>query len=222
MNNSIILKGRNDRLEIYLNKDVDFSFIEDNLIHKLNLSNGFFEGSNLAVEFIGRNLEIQEEDKLLWILEQNNINVSYLVSNNNSSATNHKTEKYLLDEGITKFHKGSLRSGTSLDFHGNIVILGDINPGASIKASGNIVVLGYLNGNAWAGSKDSREAFIASLNMNPIQLRIGDLIARDGKTDVLGTNRIKKANDLEIAFIKDEKIIIEHFNKEALKNMVKF
>ena len=176
----------------------------------------------MAVEFLGKELSEDEENILLKILGEEGLSVSYLISDDTPPREALFLRKSLIEEGLTKFYKGSLRSGGCLEGEGNIVILGDVNPGAKVKALGNIVVLGYLNGTAHAGGNEEEGAFIAALKMNPIQLRIGQRIARSPNGDMLATNRVKKDGSLEIAYIKDGKILIEGFNKKTLDSMIKF
>lgn len=76
----------------------------------------------------------------------------------------------------TKFHKGSLRSGQRLEFEGSLVIIGDVNPGAEVIAGENIVVLGELRGLAHAGAKGNRDAIIEAVEIEAMQLRIGDIV----------------------------------------------
>ncbi len=107
---------------------------------------------------------------------------------------------------ITKFHKGNLRSGASMEFDGSIVILGDVNPGAQVRATGNILVLGALKGVAHAGALGELQAYVFALNMNPVQLRIGDIITRFPET-----GRNKNAIIPEFAYLEDGKVYVSTF-----------
>ena len=111
-----------------------------------------------------------------------------------------------LNEHPAKFHKGNLRSGMSLDFEGSIIIVGDVNPGAEVKATGNILVLGALKGVAHAGTKGEKEAYVFALNMNPVQLRIADIITRFPET-----GRNKNAIIPEYAYVEDGKVYVSTF-----------
>tara|TARA_A100001388_G_scaffold208535_1_gene159080 strand:+ start:307 stop:969 length:663 start_codon:yes stop_codon:yes gene_type:complete len=74
-------------------------------------------------------------------------------------------------------HKGTVRSGDRISSNGNLFIIGDVNPGAIISAKKNIYVWGKLLGIAYAGKDGNANASIASLYLNPLQLRIADVIA---------------------------------------------
>src|SRR5699024_11109853 len=83
-----------------------------------------------------------------------------------------------IKEGMTKFVNTTLRSGQTLNYDGNIVIIGDVNPGAYVVAMGNIIVLGTLRGIAHAGCNGNKNAVVAAYNLQPTQLRITNIIAR--------------------------------------------
>ena len=81
---------------------------------------------------------------------------------------------YLGNKG--QFYKGTLRSGQIVESQSSVVVLGDIQNGAKLIARGNIVVLGTLKGAAYAGAGGRTEAFIAAVNMETTNLRIGNII----------------------------------------------
>jgi len=220
--NNVILKGKKDRLAIHLSKEIDFETLKVSLREKLKSAGKFFTEGSLAIEFLNREMNNQEENDLLELIQGEGIDISCLISSDASKMESSFFKKNLIDEGLTKFYRGSLRSGGNLESEGNIVILGDVNPGARVSAMGNIVVLGYLNGTAHAGGDSEEGAFIAALKMNPIQLRIGHRIARSPSGDMLATNRIKKDGSLEVAYIKEDKMLIESLSKNTLENMIKF
>ncbi|WP_319370444.1 septum site-determining protein MinC [uncultured Ilyobacter sp.] len=222
MNNYVILKGKEDRLVIHLDSEIDYEILKKNLEEKLKEAEKFLKNSKVAIEFSNRELSDEEENQLLEIIRrESDIRITYIISNGKSFIGSFIVPGTVIDEGVTKFYKGNLRSGQSVHYEGNLVVLGDINPGAIVTAKGNIVVLGYLNGTAHAGIEDEDEAFITALKMNPIQLRIGKNIARNPAEDMLVTNRIKKEGNLEVAYIKDGKMHIENFDKITLRDMMK-
>ena len=99
-------------------------------------------------------------------------------------------------------HKGTVRSGERISSNGNLFIIGDVNPGAIVSAKKNIYVWGKLLGIAFAGESGNKNASIASLYLNPLQLRIADLIA-------IGPKDKPKNCYPEIAVIDKQKIIIK-------------
>lgn len=87
-------------------------------------------------------------------------------------------EPVVIDNKQTIYVNQTLRSGQTLEFDGNIVIIGDCHPGSEIKATGDITVWGVLGSIAHAGSKGNREARIRALKMNAVQLRIANCYSR--------------------------------------------
>ncbi len=112
--------------------------------------------------------------------------------------------KEIVEEGITKFVYGTLRSGQEISFNGNIVVIGDVNPGALLRARGNIVVLGSLRGLAQAGIGGNQYAVVAAYSLLPTQLRIGDIIVRPPDDDT-------QYKLPEIAKIVDGRVVIEPY-----------
>lgn len=112
-----------------------------------------------------------------------------------ASQEQEKTQDYRTK---TLYLKQTMRSGQTVNFDGNIVIIGDCHPGSEIVASGDIAVWGILNGIAHAGAKGDYNASIRALKINAIQLRIADLFAR--KPDKLEVEKNEKVT----SFIPEE------------------
>ena len=100
------------------------------------------------------------------------------------------------------FHEGTLRSGERISSNGNLFIIGDVNPGAIVSAKKNIYIWGKLLGVAFAGKSGNKNASISSLYLNPLQLRIADVIA-------IGPKDKPKNCYPEIAVINKQTIIIK-------------
>ncbi len=105
----------------------------------------------------------------------------------------------------TKIIKNNLRSGVSINYDGNILVIGDVNAGAELVATGNIIVIGVLRGFANAGVKGDRSAMVISNKINATQLRIGQLIAIPPKDDD------RKTSGVQIASIQNNKIEIQQY-----------
>jgi septum site-determining protein MinC len=119
------------------------------------------------------------------------------------------------------FYKGSLRSGQTLECASSVTLIGDVNPGAKIISGGNIVILGSMKGNAHAGASGDNSCFIFAMDMRPIQLQIGDHIAKSPDRERTGRFSRRKARpDTEqyasqIALVRDGYICIEPMTKES-------
>lgn len=112
------------------------------------------------------------------------------------------------------FLKGNMRSGEEFEAEHSVVILGDVNNGATIVSSGNIVVLGSLKGNAYAGIPNNENAFVAALSMEPVQLRIGQKIARGFSEGKRKSPKVPKA-----AFVKDGEICIGEISRDVVNSI---
>lgn len=108
----------------------------------------------------------------------------------------------------TLYINQTLRSGQTVSYEGNILIIGDAHPGSEIVASGDITVWGILGGIANAGSHGNITSKVRALKLNAIQLRIAGLYAR--RNDTLNVPYVQKTNEFtpEEAQIEDGKIVI--------------
>lgn len=108
----------------------------------------------------------------------------------------------------TLYINQTLRSGQTVSYEGNILIIGDAHPGSEIVAGGDITVWGILGGIAHAGSEGNVTSKVRALKLNAIQLRIAGLYAR--RNDTLNVPYVQKTNEFtpEEAQIEDGKIVI--------------
>ena len=212
MSNHVIIKGKNDRLVIALNPDIDFLDICDILKTKILEAKSFIGNSRMAIEFSGRALTNEEENKLIGIITENsNIVISYIFSKRTDSEEEIDLENInpLIEEGKTHFFRGTLRSGSKIESDGNIVVLGDVNPSSIIKARGNVIVLGHLNGTVYAGLGGDDRAFIGAIYFNPIQLTIGMKTITDIQDEILDSSRVNKKSRFKVARIRNQEIVVE-------------
>ncbi len=175
--------------------------------------------ANLITE--NEKINSRELEKLKLILETHNINFSNIYSNNretvlsgkslkiNSMFLNIKDLKNQLPLGPSYpqkdiLHKGTVRSGDRISSNGNLFIMGDVNPGGIISANNNVYVWGKLFGIAFAGKNGNKNASIASLYLNPIQLRICEIVA-------IGPKEKPNAQHPEVAILEENKIIIKPY-----------
>lgn len=110
----------------------------------------------------------------------------------------------LVDENTILVQR-TLRSGQSIYYNGNVVILGDVNPGAEVTATGNIIVMGFLRGLVHAGAGGDENAVIMAFHLQPTQLRIANHITRPPDNEMID------ADYPEMARIKGGVVTIESF-----------
>lgn len=106
-------------------------------------------------------------------------------------------EKDVSEEEIAKlptlYLQQTLRSGQTMTYDGNIVLIGDAKPGSEIIAKGDITVWGVLGGIAHAGARGNDWAKIRALKINAIQLRISGFYAR--RPDSMNIPFIQRTNE---------------------------
>lgn len=78
----------------------------------------------------------------------------------------------------TFYLQQNLRSGQTMSYDGNVVLIGDAKAGSEIIAKGDITVWGILSGIAHAGARGNNYAKIRALKIHAIQLRISGYYAR--------------------------------------------
>ena len=171
-------KGSANGIHLEIEGD-NYDQILKEIDNKINTSSQFFKGAKFN-GIISEELSKEEILEIKLILKYRyefDIDLN-IISNQDITKISEKYELKDLDEGMTKFIYGTLRSGQVVEYYGNIVVIGDVNPGALLKAGGSIVVLGSLKGVAQAGSHDNLEAVVAAYSLLPTQLRIGNKISR--------------------------------------------
>jgi len=159
--------------------------------------------------------------KLKLILETLNVKFSHIYSNNRETVLSGKSLKInstllTIKDIENKFfesplsqkrdilHKGTLRSGERISSNGDLFIMGDVNAGAIVSANNNVYVWGKLLGIAFAGENGNKNASIASLFLNPLQLRICKIVA-------IGPKEKPKNLYPEVAILEGQKIIIKPY-----------
>lgn len=249
MKSSVIIKGNKYGFQIVLNPTLPFEELLREVAEKFKESIRFFDFSqSIAVSFEGRDLTQGEQNLLVdTIVENSGLKINYIINGGKAVETefaealsdvveDEDMEKDTEDEAQPEvnfpeniigkngqFYRGTLRSGQKIEVDGSIVVLGDINPGAQIIAGGNVVVLGCLKGTVYAGYPQDRSAFVASLMMEPMQIQIGDCIARspDQKAKKQKTGRKKNQKQLEakLAFVENDSIFIETITRSLISEI---
>jgi len=217
----ITFKATANGLILIMKEEEDFEAILEQISKKLSAAGKFFKGASLDVKYRGKILSEAQEKLIIELMEKKTgAKIKSLqldttepeqveVAHTDSIPSMHKVKKLFfkgIDEGITKFYRGTVRSGQLISFDGNVIVIGDVNPGGEIEATGNIIVMGSLRGIVHAGADGNKEAIVAALNLQPTQLRIADIITRS--PDEEETRNVLVP---EMAFVKDDMVYIERF-----------
>ncbi len=116
-----------------------------------------------------------------------------------------------LSKGVLIRHL--VRSGQVIRHTGHIIIVGDVNAGAEIIAGGDVVIWGRLHGTVHAGAMGNNQAIVCALELAPLQLRIGDLVARSEESQhALGRKESRKSGP-EVASVRDAMIVVEPWDR---------
>jgi len=168
---------------------------------------------------VNESISSHQLSKLKYHFDKINISSLYIYSNDRDTIISGKSlrinstffkeqeikNKLLLFKSKNKddiLHEGTVRSGDRISSNGNLCIIGDVNPGEIVSAKKNSYVWGKLLGIAFEGKSGNKNASIASLYLNPLQLRIADVIA-------IGPKDKPKNCYPEVAVIDKQTIIIK-------------
>jgi septum site-determining protein MinC len=178
----------------------------------------FFQSARMALDAGNHDLHVAELSALRDTLSERGITLWAVIS---SSPTTEQTAQNLgLATRISKpqpvekreavdanqdnkamWVKHTLRSGTRIEYAGNVIVFGDVNPGAEIVAGGSVLVWGRLRGLVHAGADGDMNAVVGALEFSPTQLRIAGEIAVSPKKESKGK--------VEIARLKEGHLIAE-------------
>ena len=215
-NQSVVIKSNKYGLIVVLDEKTEWEELKKNVAEKFRTSAKFFGSAQMALCFQGRKLTFEEELELSDTISANcQIQVVCIADENTSTEQamkqalerNQEESADLMNLQDGRFYKGTLRSGQVLESETSIIILGDVNPGARVISKGNVYV----------GASGNQDAFVAALSMDPMQIRIGDVIARSSDSRPV---RKKKTDDTpKIAFVEEGNIYIEPITKEVLNDI---
>lgn len=239
MSDKVIIKSNPYGIRLILDEQLPFPALSTAVAEKFIEIGNFFKDAKMAVSFEGRVMTAKEQLHLADIIMKNSM-VKIVSIIDNDPVMEEKMRKGLLSgsesilrseddkeegEACADFYKGNLRSGQILESKTSVTIIGDVNPGAKVISGGNIVILGSLKGNAHAGAFGNSSCFIIALDMNPIQLQIGDLIAKSPDKEQSHKRLRKKekikenATNVQIACAQNGFICIEPLTKESLMDL---
>ncbi len=204
---SVVFKGVRGGLKIYIEAGYGLTRIRADLEQKLKSSKHFFEGTPVNLIFTGQTLAPSEQQDLMDFISRE-IEVGsityetakgHIVSNDDFQFFDG------IEEGMSRFVRGTIRSGQRIFYEGNVAIIGDVNPGGEIIAGGNILIMGTMRGMAHAGATGNHKAVVVAFSLQPTQVRIAEIIARPPEGEII------KPEYPEIAYIKDGNLVIEPY-----------
>ena len=191
---TIQIKGLRDSLLVTLGGQA-WDENQSALLTQIDGRASFFQGARLVLDVGTQALGVEEMVRLRDVLSERGISLWAVLS---ESPKTEKTAQLLglatrlsnkprveerrepaepVSQEAALFLSKTLRSGTRIEYPGNVVIFGDVNPGAEVIAEGNVIVWGRVRGVIHAGAKGNRQAVICALDLSATQLRIADEIS---------------------------------------------
>ncbi|MCX7796533.1 MAG: septum site-determining protein MinC [bacterium] len=195
----INVKGEKDYITIKVDGKVDNEAIEA-LKTQIERNKSFFREGKVLIKYAGEGMPCKALSEIINVLS----------SIDGITLLGVLTESIPQSEENAIVIKKTLRSGQSISYNGDIVIIGDVNAGAEVIAEGSIIVLGSLRGLAHAGAMGDRSAIVYALDLSPLQIRIADIIAR-------APNHVKNKSIPEIAKVENDSIVIETFSHGGIR-----
>ncbi len=215
MRSTVVIKGNKSGMSVYLDPQVPFQQILDDIQRKFRESAKFWGSVQMALALEGRKLTPEEEYQIVnAIMGSSQVEILCLIDQNGDQIR--RCEKALneklmeLSSQTGQFYKGTLFRGDSLESEASIVVIGDVHHGARVTAKGNIIILGELKGSVFAGAAGNETAVVVALDMAPVQIRIADYSSRIGeKNKRLGRGPM-------IASVEDGAICTKALKKNVL------
>lgn len=222
---NVNIKGVGDGLLITLSPTEEWQAITLELASRIDEKSAFFAGARITVDTGARPVPKYELSSLKALLERRGLSLMLVQSESRTTIQSAEAldlrTSYTSDEPVTHSDRDmvaidpeengttgvlinrTVRSGRTVNSHGHVVILGDVNAGAKIVAVGDIIIWGKLRGVVHAGAEGDTSAVVCALDMTPMQLRIAGFIAVSPQE--LKGRRIKP----ETASIKNDQLVVE-------------
>lgn len=234
MSHIVTLKWNKYGVTLILDSETDFEELLNAIELKFKDASRFFKDAKTAICFEGRKLSEDEEQRIIETIESTaSLEIVCIIDTDKDreeffrrvvedtirekeqqeeQEEQEETQQEILDNK-GQFYRGTLRSGQILESDGDVIVLGDVNPGAKVVAARNVVILGCLKGTVYAGMNGVDNAFVVAMSMSPMQIRIGDCIARSADSSQ------KLDNEPKIAFLEEGNIYIEQLCKDVIDDM---
>lgn len=202
---AINIKGRADGMIVEIGRG-NWELLINALRNRLTQAGGFFRGGNVALDLADRSLQEADLHLICDALVSFGMKPALVRTSSDrtfqsalmlglagtleskdgrpletvqAAASNQDAQSHYV-------YRGALRSGQVLKRRSHVLIVGDVNAGAEVIATGDILVWGRLRGNAHAGAEGDQRAIVAAFDIDPVQLRIADVVALGNNTQAEG------------------------------------
>ena len=220
MKDAVIIKSYQNGISLLLNPESSFEELLEEIAYKFTESKAFFGEAKMALSMTGKELNDAEQLKVIETIRKcSNLNIICVVGTDTETEQHfikalEKVDRHLSHEDASgQFYKGTLKNNQVIETEASIVILGDVYPGSAVISAHNIIVLGGLYGEAYAGGNGEDGHYVVALEMAPERLKIGDFKYKNSKPAKWG---IKPKIQPQIAYIKNDRLVLESLTKELL------
>lgn len=220
MKEAVVIKSFPNGIALYLNADLPFEKVLEEVGFKFADARNFFGAATMALSIEGRPVTDVEELRILETIRENsNLNIACIVERDDAVNKNYvkalaHVQKKTEEGAEGQFFRGDLKNRETLETESSIIILGDVYPGSTVISARSIIILGGLYGKAHAGGNGRDGAFVAAFEMEPERIKIGDFKykpnTKQAKWGIHPKIRPK------IAYIKNDRIVFEAFTKDLL------
>lgn len=219
MSDTVVMKGTKSGIILVLDKDTDYDRLKQDVAAKFKSSAAFLGEAQKAITFQGKKLTDGQKTELVDIIQKNcSLQIVCIMEEDErlERAFRSSMESTLAvrEANTGQFFKGNLRSGQVLDVETSIIVIGDVKAGAKVVSKGNVIILGSLKGNVYAGADGNVNAFVVALDMDPMQIRIADTIARSPDR-----REKRREKETKIAFWEEGNIYIEPLDKDVMNDI---
>ena len=142
MKNPVIIKSFPNGISIWLDDEMPFSQLIQEVAFKFKESAHFFKDASMVLSFEGRELSDFEERQIVNTIAANSsLNIVCIIGKNEETNKNYikALQKLSLHqqamENAGQFYKGTLKDGQTLETENSVIVLGDVYPGACVVSS---------------------------------------------------------------------------------------
>lgn len=198
--NAVNFKGTKDGIIALIDLSYSFNTVIKAIEKKISEREDFFKGGKIKfLPTIGSLTENEKNE--IGILLQNKFNIKseFIVREDIEKRKMHE-ERKISDKEFLIVRK-ILRSGQSIEFQGNLILIGDVNEGAEIKVGGSLFVFGILRGSVMAGLETGKDAIVVATNLKPEKLQIGNYLLNEDLSK-------RRRDTISIALVEEGNIVI--------------
>lgn len=231
MHSSVRIKSYPNKIVLYLNKDVSFDTLMEDIRAKFTETAHFFGNAKMILTLSGREVSEAEEQQIIdAITQSSSLEILYLdnpVANTQHEVNASDSVTFTAEPPVTqaaqerpetvRFYKSSLVDGDVLESPCDLVILGNVASGATVISRQSIFVYGGLYGEAYAGYDTGKDYVVSAFDFFPSRITIGDLeyIPKKGR-------KWKNKNQFypQIAYVKNDEIVTDQITKDLLDSLI--